>query len=681
MKSKASSFSVSLPLIIENLKRLWAIPALGFLVYFFSGPFPVIMSYKNINFMAGYIEMSLHNLQPFYMMVHLFLPVSAAVMLFRYLQSAGSTAVMHSMPFTRGNLFASNYLTGLILTTLPILANGLILLLISKPAYYQWGYATSMDTSAVDVFTKMEVVNWMGTSLLIVAVLYSIAVFAAIVTGNSIMHFLASYYFIFLVPLLYAVFNVYFQEYLFGFDLSGSWIERALSISPYTGILQGRGYFSAHEVLFYFGTIALMTVAGAWLYSRRKLERATDALTFEFVKPVISYVVAFLGMTMLGFYFQVMGQGDRYMYAGFVAGSLIFFIIGTMVVEKSPRIFNRKGLRNFLIYSAVAVIFVTSLRLDLTGFENRVPEADSVEWAEFYFPVDRLSYDGKYIEDGNLHDPENIAALASFHRSIVSDKQYFKGELAGLKTSMFRLTYQSTSRFPMSRQYRIDYESYRDSPDLKTIFESAEYKESRSFFHSSVEKYVEIYVHSDHVRDRGFNGEYADVNEPISDQKTIDELMALLEKDYRAMTYEELVSLKPSVASIELQFDYAKDVHQDWASSSRGYQYFALPASFANTLAWLEERGYVETLTADRVQWIEINQPKQIDYDDKEKMTAVVGDRPMLKITDKDQIQKVLDHYDGEPINYDTAYEIIIAYDNEQGYAHGYLNDGLNFLN
>ena len=129
MNLKASYFSVSRPLIIENLRRFWAIPALSFLVYFFSGIFPILMSYKHINNISGYIQLTLNNQQPFYLFAHLLFPIITAVIIFRYLQGISSVSVMHALPFTRMKLYNSSFLSGLILTLSPILLNGLILLL------------------------------------------------------------------------------------------------------------------------------------------------------------------------------------------------------------------------------------------------------------------------------------------------------------------------------------------------------------------------------------------------------------------------------------------------------------------------------------------------------------------------------------------------------------------------
>ena len=185
MKSKASYFSVSKPLIIEDLRRFWAIPALAFLVYFLSGVFPVLMSYGHLNDMGNYITMSLKNQQPFYMFAHLLFPIIAAVVIFRYLQGISSVSVMHSMPFTRAKLYNSGFLAGLIMIAAPILANGLILLAISKPVYNQYiGGADSSTqmTDTVNLFARADILNWIWVSLIIAFTIYAVSVFAGIVT-------------------------------------------------------------------------------------------------------------------------------------------------------------------------------------------------------------------------------------------------------------------------------------------------------------------------------------------------------------------------------------------------------------------------------------------------------------------------------------------------------------------
>ncbi len=692
MRSKASYFSISMPLIRENMRRFWAVPVLAFLVYFLSGVFPILMAYKDLASLAYYIEMSLHNMQPFFMGAHLLVPVITAVLLYRYLQNVSSVAVMHSMPFTRSKLFNSGFVSGLILITVPILLNGIILLLLSKPTYRQWGYAENLTISTVNVFSTGEILNWIGTSVLIVLVLFSVAVFTGIVTGNNLMHLLTSYFFIFLIPLLYAVFNFYFQEFLYGFDLSGNWMDICLSISPYTGVLQGGGYFGTIEVLYYIGTILIMLVVSAILYNKRKLERASDSLTFGFMKPILCYIIAFLGMTMLGFYFQVLGEEKLYMYAGFAAGTVIFFIIGQMIVTKSARIFNREGLRYFLVYVLVAVLFLVGLNADITGFEKRVPDPQKINSAGFEAYFNSVMWrSGNSRGEALLTTPENLEALTEFHRSILDNRERFEQAQGNQFTSSLQLEYDMKGLLDMNRRYIIDYGFWADSPEMKRIFESAEYKSKNSLYSIKADTYTRAYLYSEISSDRDME---------IRDARLVEELVSCMEKDFRAMSYEDQVSLRPSYVSIEIQYTYTEEGILG-GSGNTGHMSFQVPLSGENTINWLKAQGYDFHLTADMVEKIDIYAPRSED-DRYPESVAVQGTKdmdyrgslPMMQIEDKVKIEKILQNYQTSSIDYNNSYEIRIQYKpimNSSGateydtrsdyYIHGYLNQGLDFLN
>lgn len=692
MRSKASYFSISMPLIRENMRRFWAVPVLAFLVYFLSGVFPILMAYKDLASLAYYIEMSLHNMQPFFMGAHLLVPVITAVLLYRYLQNVSSVAVMHSMPFTRSKLFNSGFVSGLILITVPILLNGIILLLLSKPTYRQWGYAENLTISTVNVFSTGEILNWIGTSVLIVLVLFSVAVFTGIVTGNNLMHLLTSYFFIFLIPLLYAVFNFYFQEFLYGFDLSGNWMDICLSISPYTGVLQGGGYFGTIEVLYYIGTILIMLVVSAILYNKRKLERASDSLTFGFMKPILCYIIAFLGMTMLGFYFQVLGEEKLYMYAGFAAGTVIFFIIGQMIVTKSARIFNREGLRYFLVYVLVAVLFLVGLNADITGFEKRVPDPQKINSAGFEAYFNSVMWrSGNSRGEALLTTPENLEALTEFHRSILDNRERFEQAQGNQFTSSLQLEYDMKGLPDMNRRYIIDYGFWADSPEMKRIFESAEYKSKNSLYSVKADTYTRAYLYSEISSDRDME---------IRDARLVEELVSCMEKDFRAMSYEDLVSLRPSYVSIEIQYTYTEEGVLG-GTGNTGHMSFQVPLSGENTINWLKAQGYDFHLTADMVERIDIYAPRSED-DRYPESVAVQGTKdmdyrgslPMMQIEDKVKIEKILQNYQTSSIDYNNSYEIRIQYKpimdssgateydtRSDYYIHGYLNQGLDFLN
>lgn len=685
MRSKASYFKVSLPLVGENLRRLWSIPALAFLVYFLAGVFPILMSYRSIDRVASYIEMSLNNLQPFFMAVHLLAPVLAATALFRYLQTAGSAAVMHSLPFTRAVLFNSNFLSGLLLAGGPVVLNGLLLLAIRKPAFRSFGYppGQGIDPAAIDVFSAGAIGNWILTSLLIIAVLFTVAVFAAVVTGNSAVQLMASYFFIFLIPLLYAVFHIYFQEYLYGFDMSGDWVDVGLSISPYTAVLNNGGSFSGIEVGFYVATILVMAILSALLYRRRKLERAGDALTVAFLRPVLSYIIAFLGMTLLGFYFKMLGDGSVYMYMGFAAGTLVFFLLGQMIVRKTVRIFDRYGLQHLILYGVVAALFLVGLQVDATGFERRVPDPSRVDTAALqvgFGSLSDLSYRSGAEERGALKDPANLEALARFHRSILDARERFEQPVGLPNTSFVRISYDTGFPARMSRNYTIDYAFFRDSPDLAAIVASDEFKASLSLAELSSLPVQRITL---------FGDEYREGAAEIGNARWIDEFLAAYEKDLQAMTFDTYASLRPSYARADIQFT-GRDGKQ-------GYAGVRIPLTFTSTISWLEAHGYIFGVRADMVERIDIFPAGAKDYYEETKPgvaydsaypSTAYGRIPERTVTDPAGIQAILDRYETMPIDYGTAYTVEIVYQPVvlQGdligpqVLAGYLNENLDFL-
>lgn len=673
MRSKASYFSVSKPLIIENMRRFWAIPALAFLVYFLSGVFPILMTYSHLNDLGNYIETSLNNLQPFYMFAHLMFPVIAAVVIYRYLQGVSSVSVMHSMPFTRAKLYNSGFISGLILIAAPILANGLILLAISKPVYNQYHNGITMVTDTVNLFARVDILHWIWTSLVIAFVIFAVSVFAGIVTGNSLMHFATAIWFNFLIPALYAVFVAYFSHYLYGFDTTGNWTEYGMRISPFLNILQNGGSFGIGSTIYYIVSFFVLFGITSFLYQKRKLEHATDSLVFGFMEPIICYLIAFLGMTLIGFYFQVLGESELYMYAGLAAGTVIFFIIGQMIVKKTPRIYNMKSLKSLGAYSLIAVVFILSLNFDVTGFEKRVPapgEVGSFVLTEDFSIGNRLNMN--YIngvptytsfgsgEGFRLKDAENKKAVTELHRTLIDNKDRLEN-LKNVYYSSVYLQYDPDSAFPMSRRYMVDYDFYRNSKEFKQIYESTEFK---NFFSSSNLNYVglaEIYINSDMPTREGVE------IKRISEMK---EFLDCLDRDFRAQTFEDMVSLKHPYATANINFTY-KDKNSDKPDMLRNNSVsYRITSSYKNTIKWLDEHGYGGRFTQnpDDIEYIELYHYVQ-DENTSNRAVTYAPDQMVpalqlksLKVTDPVKIRQLLDTYESQNTNYNDYFYGTIVY-------------------
>ena len=683
MRSKASYFSISKPLVVENLRRFWAIPALAFLVYFLSGVFPILMSYRDLSGMARYIAESLNNQQHFYMFAHLIFPAVAAVVIFKYLQGVSSVSVMHSMPFTRAKLYNSGFLSGLILIAAPILANGLILLAISKPAYSRYATESGLVVDTVNCFARADILNWIWVSLLIAFSIYAVSVFAGIVTGNSLMHFATALWFNFLIPALYAIFIVYFSYYLYGFNTSGNWTEFGLWLSPFLNVLQTEGAFGAGAVIFYIVSFFILYGISLFFYRKRKLERATDALAFGFMELIICFLIAFFGMTLLGLYFGSLGESEMYMYAGLASGTVIFFIIGRMIVKKTPRIFNGQSLKSFGVYALIAVLFILSLRFDVTGFEKRVPSPDNVKnftmSEDFALGAKTGIYDWNSSilyksADGKgfrLKDPANIAAATALHQALIDNKSRFEKNDGSLWLTGVSLEYNPDSTFSMTRRYQMSYDFFRSSPEFRQIYESKEFKDYCTPANLNYVNLTEITVSSGIPFRDGV--ESSDQNVEIRSQADMKEFIACLDRDYQKQSFEEMVSLKRPYATANITFNYRNensDTPNQLLTNTVSHQ---ITDSYVNTIKWLSDHGYDVRFAQDAGEVDHITLYHYIDgkgsaggnpsaaYTDDKAMPTPAGQKG-LEISDPDRIQKLLDTYETQNINYKDYYYGIVAY-------------------
>lgn len=683
MKSKASYFSISKPLMIENLRRFWAIPVLAFLAYFLSGVFPLLMTYSHLNGMADYIELSLNNQQPFYMFAHLIFPIFTAVVIFRYLQGISSVSVMHSMPFTRAKLYNTGFLSGLILIITPILVNGLILLAVSKPAFREYGTSEGMMVNNVNVFTRADVLNWIWISILIVVVVYAISVFAGIITGNALMHFATALFFNFVVPGLYGVFIAYFSHYLYGFDISGNWLDFCVKISPYLDVIKNGADFGAWSTIYYIANVLILYFLSGFFYQKRKLEHATDSLAFGFMEPIICYLVAFLGMTLLGFYFQVLGKEEFYMYAGLAAGTVIFFIIGQMIVKKTPRIFNRSSLKSFGVYVLIAALFLGGLVIDITGFEKRVPAPQKVsgfvlneDFARNYNVYgyrNGYSFNSDSESQFELKDPKNIEALTRLHRSIIESGDRLEDSDKTLHSNV-QLIYDPETNFPMSRRYQVDYDFFANSKEFKQIYESKEFKELYSLRNLEYEKIDSINFSPDKPLLQAID---------ITNPAEIQEFMECLEKDFDSQTFEDIISLKHSYATANINYSYKDKKSKTPEQILNNTISYKITENYKNSIQWLKDHNFSNQfeLKASDVDYIEIihyTKPETKDgsevYYDFNEMIKRYGFKT-VKITDPERIQDIITRYDSQTKNYEDYISGMIYFKGDGTFQNEYAKE------
>ncbi len=657
MKSKTSYFNFNKNIFMEDLKRLWVIPALYTLVLFLTSISPILMVYNTLTENGYYLVNRLLTNDTFFS--YLFIttaPLAVAVLIFRYLQQTNSAAVMHAFPFTRKELFTTHCICGIILTVLPVIITGGILLLIKKPVY-------NHAEISVDIFTVAAILKWAGQTLLMTLSGFSIAVFAGIITGSTLLHTIFGFGFLFLLPALGALVLIYLDEFIFGF--SSNWMinQFVVGLSPITSRLDGNDFSSGNIAWYIILTVILLTVSYI-LYLHRKLERSTDSIAFNFLKPLFKYSVAFCGMTILGMYLMKSGDNKMFgMYVGFVIGSLVAYIIAEMIVEKTIWVF--RNLKGYFIYLIIAALFVVLIQTDILGYEGRLPSLDKVEGIYYgNLPIEKKEWDNLHM----LSDDYNIESSYEFHQSIIDNKKWLENDHED-QTYYITLNYFLENGKIFTRQYILPYEFFEHNPYIKKVYESDEYiKATNSIFDVEEKNLKAISLYS-YLSDKTIQ---------IIDPLEINELCQALKEDLLNENFSEMLSRQAPKARVDF-FWKENNILQD-----KYYHAPLLKKSYKNTLNWLEVKGYIDYISVypDEVQYIAIQKQDKNEYftdrstvGGPNSLIVPEASSDLMVITDEETIQKVLDTYENRFHHAHKGYMLSIVFKNDRTDTGFYRSD------
>ncbi|MDE7063002.1 MAG: ABC transporter permease [Lachnospiraceae bacterium] len=368
-----------------------------------------------------------------------------AMCVFAYLYQPRSSYMFHSLPLTRGELFATNYLSGLCVLWLPILVS----------------FLTGMTICVLRGITALEFlfawfVIMLGESLFF----YSMAVLVGMFTG----HIFAMLMFTLILNVLFIGCR-YIVTALMGrlvYGLSQSYADRQNSIlSPVIfmgnriGVRGwGEGQYEVHGMQYigvYCVAALVFVVVGYILYRRRRLETTGDLLCIKGTRPVFRWglaaCAAFLAAYVCCDFFDMMiaSPGGMFVLAlsvVIVVGGLAFFA-AEMLLKKRVLVFTRKKWIECGVFIVMAASFVVAVECDVFGLEKKIPDLEDVEKASI-----RLYFD---VEET---DRSEIEEIMDIHRKIIADKteyeQYQFGEVSNVE-----IDYQMKNGEMMVRTYQV----------------------------------------------------------------------------------------------------------------------------------------------------------------------------------------------------------------------------------
>lgn len=670
-----TSKSLFYKLIKEDLKRrIWTI-ALSILVFFLAYPVVCAMyldNYKSIyNTNVQIQERLLNFFGPEYFL-SLVITATAAVICglssFFYLHSRKKVDLYHSIPVKRETLFKANFVSGILIYSIPYITSMLVCLLIL----------------GINGQMSIKILHTALASLMIHNVfyllLYTLVVMTVMLSGNFVVNLLGTLVFYFYGTTLIMLRDMYFSEFFASYYYRGNELGILKYISPlnnYVNILnQYDGtYKSILYTLMKVLIVSLLLIAYTlFLYKRRPSEAAHKAMAFQVSKPIIKFLLVIPISLMGGIFFRNVSRQDATNW--YVFGLIFFLLLSYAIIEIIYNFDIKKAFRGklHLLLSFVTVVMIAIIfHFDLIGYDAYVPDKDKVSTMSIRIEGldDRtifLSHTDSYssynnhlteffIDNMELEDIDAVYELAK----LGSEEKDF----SNISNDMEMITYDIKYTLNNGREIYRTYQSKKEDcyEFIKEIFENPAYKEA----HFPIMQWD-----SSVITGITLQGVYDFKQITLSEQQT-SKLLEVYTNELRTLSLEELSNVEP-LATITFEI-----------ANMRNMDYYIYP-SFTNTIEFLLEVGFDsrKTLRSEDIKSILVYDYSR-DFEEANSV-EIIGEKPFLvdreisyskdmdvksiEYTKREEIEKLLpnlishDNYfnNRSVIFCDRSYEVIITY-------------------
>ncbi|MDO5332212.1 MAG: hypothetical protein Q4E99_05980, partial [Bacillota bacterium] len=279
----------------ENLKRFWTIPVVAFLFYFVSGLFTLCMHYDREYYSYYEVHTMLSNQNFGFLVVECGIPVVIAIALFSYLNKANSVNLIHALPYTRRQLYISNLLSGITLSTIPQIITAILLVILRKPTEHS--YIEQRLVLDYEVFTISNIAFWLLMAFTVSFFVLCVCTFACMLCGNGIIAFLTGCGLNLIVPVIVLCFEGYAENMYFGFDDGSFFDDVLMNFHPATKLVFNPTVINC---LVFIAIGLIIAVLSYLLYGQRKLEKCTDGYVFELAKHFFGFMFVFVFTTGFG---------------------------------------------------------------------------------------------------------------------------------------------------------------------------------------------------------------------------------------------------------------------------------------------------------------------------------------------------------------------------------------------
>lgn len=448
-------------LLRSDIKRYWPLLFLYVAVWVVILPMQILSASRECDGVADGImtvlQLQQHNVIirsiPASVVMSLLFGCFAAMAVWSYLMSGRTVGLMHALPVTRTQAFFSH-----VLSVLGALTAGNVLIFL----------LTALCSAGFSYVDWTALGTWLLLTELMALFFFALGSLCAMVTGWLLAVPVLYGAMNVVALLLYAVISTMTQMFYFGYS-SGDIPEFITWLTPVGRIWDAvaNGGAQPIEVQFpepigtqsyhrfqlpasAFSTCIIYAAVGIallalvwWLYKKRPSETAGDAMSFRWLQPIARWSIGLCGGLGLGLFLNYVILGSS--FAGLLICQLVMgvicFFAAQMLLKKKFRIFTSRWWVETLALVLTLLAVTLCIKLDITGYQHRVPDAEDVTSVRF-----SASY-----ADFTTDDPAAVESVISLHRAIL--EQYDEtGE------RLENQTYLDTEGGPTTRYVRVDYQ-------------------------------------------------------------------------------------------------------------------------------------------------------------------------------------------------------------------------------
>lgn len=558
-------------------------------------------------------------------------PIITGLFLSRYLQSKGSSDLIHSLPLRRSHLLSSYTLSGLLLLLPPIWITSVVTILV-RPL-----------EGNMYIYHGAEVWLWCLTLTVLTLFLFAFTIFVGICVGQTVLQGVVTIILLLLPAAILKFIAMHLDRYLYGYpggiglqvDITG-WAPllriKDISYSP----------FGQTELWVYALLSAAFVSLAFLLYRKRHSEKAGQAMAFTYFNPLFKAGVMLCSMLLALSYFVSIKQGTGWIVGSVVAGGIIGYILVEMVLRKTWYILSRKLPLELAVYSILLGLLLYVPVSSLTGYETRVPASGKVS-AVFaggnYEDLMQRPYGSQSTapaEEADIFskDPKYIEAVTALHHAVVTAKpgqDALMWNYDYLSRYRFTFSYQLKSGRTLLRKYLVPVAGFE--PELKAVMEHADYKRERYQTSRMKENVESIWLGN------------LDKVVTISKPQEVQEFKDILTQEILNMSYEDQISDQRSRAYIRVS------LKPDPYGNSVNYNYDWFP-SYHELGAWLEEKGYANKVKLTAADVVSAEMFRDIHHSElpsgpKENPDTLIEiartEKRSVMITDKTLVNGILE--------------------------------------